>query len=555
MFAGFRRHQKWIWAAVIAVIIPSFVIFFTQTGNLPSVGGGGGQYGSLNSRPITQEEFYAARKEANLSFFFRYGDWPERQDLARRANFNAMQETYTRLLLAEKVREFGITVSPESVAKWVRDNVMDPQRNIFGVSYDRFVREVLRKGGCSGDDFERWVRNTVGIQQLVSLAGLGGRLVTPQEAEALYRQEHEEVSTEAVFFHASNYLASVTATPEALSQFHSNRLSAYFLPERVEVNYVKFEATNYFAEADRQLAQVTNLTQQVEMVYLQQGTNFYKDATGNPLPPDAAKVRVREELRLRQAVLAARRVASEFAIKVLESPTVTNLDLVARAYKLPVKSTAPFGLEGPTDIKVGESFATAAFALTPEEPIAPATLPADDGVYVIALKQKYQRKLQDFEAVRDRVTEDYRREQSQELAFKAAEEFHRTLTNGLAQGRAFAVICAEAKVKPQALPAFSASTRLLDANIEDLVSLRQLQSTGLMLRTGQASGVEPIRTGMMVLYLRSRLPASEAKLKEDLPVYTARLRQYRQGAVFEEWLQRQFQSGSLSVPKGVETEM
>jgi hypothetical protein len=220
-----------------------------------------------------------------------------------------------------------------------------------------------------------------------------------------------------------------------------------------------------------------------------------------------------------------------------------------------VRTTAPFGLEGPQDIDVEDNFTQAAFALTPAEPIAGATLPAEDGVYIIALKEKFPRKLQDLAAVRARVEEDYRRELSQEAALKAADAFHQQLTNGLAQGKAFTVICTGALVKPTPIPPFSASTRTLEGEIEQVVDLRQLQSTGLMVKPGQASGVTPTRTGAMVLFVRSRLPVSETKLKEELPLYTTRLRQFRQNMLFDEWLQRQFQTGGLNIPKGVETEM
>ena len=55
----------------------------------------------------------------------------------------------------------------------------------------------------------------------------------------LYKREHQEVATEAVFFSASNYLAGVTVPPSALAQFYTNRLAVYRLPERVQVSYVR----------------------------------------------------------------------------------------------------------------------------------------------------------------------------------------------------------------------------------------------------------------------------------------------------------------------------
>ena len=558
MFAGFRRFQKWIWLGAIIVVIPSFVLFFTPKGDFPMLGGGGGgNFGTVNGRVISREEYLAARKEAVLSFFLRFGEWPTRLDIMQRVGFNLEQEIYTRILLVEKLQEWNIRIDPASTAQWVRENLMDSSGRIFGRTFDRFVSEILSEGGVSADDLERFARNAVGIRRLGTLLGVGGRLVPPQEAEALYRQENEEVSTEVVFFHASNFVAKVSLADDALRRFYTNRLANYRLPERVQVNYIKFEATNHLAEADQKLAQTTNLNQVLEISYLQRGgTNFYTDDKGQPLSFEQAKDRVREEERLRLAVLAARREASEFATVLLdmEPMKVANLEALAKERGRTVGTTEPFDRAGPLELKVGSAFVQAAFALTAVDPIAQMTIPAEDGVYVIALKERLPSQEQPFEAVREKVVTDYQGSESEELARVAAEGFHQALTNSLAQGKGFSVVCADMRVTPQALPPFSASTQFIEG-LGDSVSLRQLQNIALDLAPGKASGVVPIRSGSMVLYVRSRLPVSETKLKEELPAFAARLRQVRSGQAFEEWLQQQFQTGALTVPRDREESM
>ena len=59
------------------------------------------------------------------------------------------------------------------------------------------------------------MRHYMGVQELIATVGLGGKLVTPQEIRDLYKREHEELATAAVFFSASNYLAGVTVPPDA----------------------------------------------------------------------------------------------------------------------------------------------------------------------------------------------------------------------------------------------------------------------------------------------------------------------------------------------------
>ena len=138
------------------------------------------------------------------------------------------------------------------------------------------MEKILKPEGLDYDDFERFIRHNLGIQQLFMTAALSGTLVTPQEAETLYRNEHRDMDTAAVFFSASNYLASVAPTPAELSQFYTNQLANYRIPERIEVNYVKFNITNYLAAAQ---AALTNLDQIIDQNYKKYATNAESRAT------------------------------------------------------------------------------------------------------------------------------------------------------------------------------------------------------------------------------------------------------------------------------------
>ena len=143
-----------------------------------------------------------------------------------------------------------------------------------------FIQQVLQPRGFELDDLERFVRHYMGVQELIATVGLSGKLVTPQEIRDLYKREHEELATAAVFFSASNYLAGVTVPPDAVTQFYTNRLAVYRIPDRVQVSYVRFDLTNFLAEANQELARMTNLDLQIEEAYRQGGTNFLREVEG-----------------------------------------------------------------------------------------------------------------------------------------------------------------------------------------------------------------------------------------------------------------------------------
>ncbi len=123
-------------------------------------------------------------------------------------------------------------------------------RNGQAVPMSQFLERVLQPEGLDAADFQRFVRDDLTIQQLIQALGLSGALVPPQEAGQLYDREHQEVSAQAVFFSATNYLAQVTVTPAAVAQFYTNNMAVYREPDRVQVNYVAYDLTNYFAAAE-----------------------------------------------------------------------------------------------------------------------------------------------------------------------------------------------------------------------------------------------------------------------------------------------------------------
>src|SRR5437879_3515620 len=115
MFGHIRRHQKWLMIVFSALVIVSFVVFIDPTtgrrGRGRSIfGGGAGEFGNLNGRAISAEEYEQAGSEAKLEYlFFGSGRWPD-EDEASRQFFNLDARIQRRLILAEKLKDLNIQV-------------------------------------------------------------------------------------------------------------------------------------------------------------------------------------------------------------------------------------------------------------------------------------------------------------------------------------------------------------------------------------------------------------------------------------------------------------
>lgn len=547
MFQHIRRHQKWLWIVISGAVIASFVIYFTPDAKV-GMGSRGGSvdYGRINGRPVTQKDLMTAYTEARLRYLFAYGNWPGNDEFGRQMGFDLNTEAENRLFLAEKIRELGIQVSDQEVGDWIAEMFSDRQTKTFKrEAYEQFVQARLGEQNIKESTFQDFVRHEIAVGHLIFVAGMSGHLVPPREAEARYRRDHEQMTASVLTFSISNYLAGVTLDQTALMTFYTNRMAEYRLPERVAVNYVRFDATNFFGEVDQQFAKITNYVQMVESEYAKRGADSFKDAAGKVLDAEAAKAQIRQEHRMEAALVAARRKASTFVEELLNDfengPTKGKTDLLelkAAAKGMAVAATAPFSQrEGPREMRTMATFGQVAFKLNAEEPYS-NPVPDEETVYVLSLKQRLPSENPPFDTVRDRVTESFRRNQALEAARSASRTLQSTLSTGLAGGRKFEDLCAEAKVSAVKVPGFSLATTSLPAE-NQRIPLMELKNIASALAPGKLSESVTTRDGAMLVYLHERLPADESKMKAELPAFLKTLREGRNYEAFNEWFRKE----------------
>ncbi|MFO1477004.1 MAG: peptidylprolyl isomerase [Verrucomicrobiota bacterium] len=524
MIGTIRKHSTWLWIVIIAAVIVTFV-YWGGAGRGGNGRGGRVNLGAIDGRPITMDEFTQAQREVNLRFILQYG--PDADP--RKVGFDINRETYQWLFYLRELEAFGIQVDSASVAQEARRILS----NFNGrVPFDPY-----------GGDFQRFLRHNLGIQQMASMLGLSGRLVGPDEARGYYIREHQELATEAVFFSASNYLASVPApTPAALGQYYTNEMAAYRLPDRVQVSYVAFNITNYFARAAQER---TNLDQVVEADLANLGTNYLRFGK----TPEEVKARLRDERIRQQAELDARRDANAFASAVFDMNPVApeNLELYAKTNGLKAQVSAPFDEEfGPREFDGGPNFAKVAFGLTPANPFAEPIV-GDGVVYVMAYNRQIPSQVPPLADVRDKVTADFKFTQALQQARAAGDAFYQAATNGLAHGKKFDAVCAEAKVKPVTLPPFSLSTREVPET-GDRVGIYQLKELAFTTPPGKLSPFTSTRDGGLALYVVQRLPIDEAKMKADMPAFLNALMRTRQNEALNAWMAQQIGTSLRETP-------
>jgi hypothetical protein len=562
MIGTIRRHTKWLWWGIIVATISTFVFYLSPSQRLGSGyhDSSNPDLGSINGEPITPAQLRAAEREARLFYFLRTHTWPDPSDQNKQILHMAEQGLVVQSIL----KEDKIIATTDAAARFTKQ--------IFGVPPDQAMpldkfnewvqNELMHKGELNLDDFDRFARHQAAQDYLMSLFGMSGKLITPKEAEFFYRRENESMVTEVASFPTTNYYAATAPTEADLQNYFTNRLAEYRLPDRVQINYVLFDPTssNYMAKADKLVG--TNVDEKAAELYHQQGPDVFKDESGQPLTEAEAEAKIKKQMRLYAAFQEARKAANEFLAALSEGHddahpyAASDLEKLAKARNLAFKTTEPFDEKtGSKDLDLPAKAMHVLFSLRADAPddleksmlYVPSPLVGETNVYVAGLQLRLPSQLQTLAAVRDQVVKDYREAKALALAKDAGEQFAGAVQAGLTQGKTFDAVCAAQKVKPEMLPPFALVTTNLPAGW-DKSSFQHLQEAVFSVPTDQSSKYIPTTDGGLVAYVKTRLAADEDRMKQELPFYLARMREQRQIAAYQEWLNRQIQLRLIPPP-------
>ena len=544
MFGTIRKHQTWLWVVIIGIMIFGLIQWQNQLGKSGGGERGGGTFGAIDGHPITDTEMRHAQKDASLNYFINTHEWPDIG--APRAGWNQTIETYKQVFLVRKLQQYDIHTDPDLVARYAAV-VIQRFGNGETIPPETFVSQALTPHGITTEDFQRFLEHSLSVQQLAAIVGNSGKLVSPAEIQSLYVRDHQERTADAVFFSASNYLATAPEpAPTALQQFYTSNTNEYALPDQMQLSYVFFNITNFLPQAEKDLG--TNLSTEVEAAYRRAGTN----AITFGKTPDEAKAKIREFFIRQDAISNAYTKALSFQTEVMaKEPTrAENLSAIAKEKGLEAKVTEPFDKEyGPNELHLSSSFpVTSLFNLSAEDPFPDLPVRGVDGVYVVGFNKFVPAHVPPLDQIRSRVVADYKFVQARRTAQVNGSTFAQTIDKGLAQRESFSAICAEAKVKPVEVPAFSQSSESVP-QVEDHVDLATFKRFAFDTPVGKASEFLPTSTGGFVVYVRQQLPIDPLKMQTDLPEFSKSIRQERQNAAFEAWFGKEANAALGAIPE------
>lgn len=551
MFTFIRKH-RYLTSFFMLLVVASFVWFYTDRSHV-GVGSNQADLGSIQGKPITVRQYIEAKNEVMLIHFFRFQDWPRAGSMSEQMGWNTDRQTTERLFMVSRLKELNIEIGDEAVARQVAQMFRGAPGTSVADAYKNFLEKNLKAQQLTDEDFRRFLKHELAIQQLGSAISAGGRLITPATAEAAYKQENEQVDTKTVIFTASNYVAQAKANidPKALTQYYSNLVQNYNLPERAQVAYVEFDPINFLAEASKEMLKRTDLAQQIDKVYLQRGANFYKDEKDQPLSPDKAKEKIRDEIRKEFSQQVARQQAYAFASELMEIQPLAakNLKTLADKKSFKMMETEPFTfVDGPKGIKEARDFSSKSFQLSPQTPFTDEPVEAEGVYYVLGYVNRLPVQPQTFEVVKAKVEQDYVKNRSRELAQEAGKAFAEAVKAGLTAGKKFEDVAKEKKLTVLDVAPFSRAARSIPEVEAISVSTFQYRAAATAHKAGEMSGFVSAGDGGFVLFVEKYLPADETKMQAEIKEYLENLRSRQANVVFNEWVSTELVTANMTGP-------
>jgi len=537
MIGTIRKHSAVLWWIIVVAVIVSFVVWIGPAGS--ALGGRAttrGEYGDVDGRPVKQAAIQDAYRQALLRERLQrsQGAMPD----------EARVQMAGQMVFADfKIASMGIVVSDEALADFIRERYKDPAT---GQSrYANLVSE-LTAIGAREEDMLAMERRGIGQSVLADVLSIPEALMTPREAEQEYRREHEEVSASAVFFTGTNFLSRVSVTPEAIGRFFTNRMASYQVPEKFVLAYLRFPGSNHLAAAEAELAQMPDLTNRMEKVYAQRGTNDFMDDQGATLSKPAAMARIRQEAARESANLKAREAAVAFYNELSQKTPIKpdTLEATAAQRGLKVAITQPFArMDTPVGLEGLPGVGSTVESLLGETPLSEPLI-GTDGAYLLSLKVRIPVSTPPLEAVRARVTEDFRRQEALQAARTAGQAFQAAVTNALANGKTFAATATGQRYSAVDLPSFSLSSTTV-AGLPPGADLASLKNAAFALQPGQVGNFAFSREGGFVLYLKDRKAPTPEAIKAGLAAYVAEQRSRRARGPFVQWFTTEWEKSGL----------
>jgi len=514
----FQHHFKWLFLALLVVVIISFVFITNASSGL----GSGGQP-KIPDRPYyglnlsKQEDQRTLIEDAQLSLFLRQ---PAFQQPSEAEIQEYALERHAALHFADQINLPAPAPDSPEFAAYIQtlgrfsgpDGKFDPK------AYSAFIDSLKTNPRLTEGDVARVLLDDVRAQAYQNLLGGPGYVLASDLAEQVARRD-TRWSLALAELDGKTFAPRIDTSDTALSAWFENNARRYEIGPRVSVAAVTVPSAR-FADS------VTLAESEVRAAYDANPARYpapagakaeaaIDPATGKPKDADAAFALVRSQveadLRKQRADKAALALADDLAVKLLEQRVAPEkLAAFLAPQNLSLRELGPVGEDAvPAALGGAASTQVAAEALrlTADRPYS-NPLPVPEGASILVWRENIASRVPALAEVREKALADYQAAEKRRLFNEAGRKLRETVAADLAAGKAFAdsvnaaAQAAGLKVEIKTPAPFSLTQPPQDLNYSAFQALATLNQ-------GQVSDFIPSgeNTALLVHALKKEAPA------------------------------------------------
>lgn len=423
----FHKHGRLAFGLLTLFIIVPFVLYFSvapdEIFNALSFGSAKSNIEVYGKR-VSQKELDKSITDAMISMTVQ--GWP--------IDFNSSStvQQFTpsavdRIILLKEVNTLKISPNDASLAAYLKTLPIFQSEN--GFNYDRYKMMIYALGryGITQTDIESALREDVSIAMLKDIIS-NEVLVTEKGTLDYYNNLNQTYSVKVADFKAKDYLSKVVINEKDLQSYFGSNSSKYLTPRKSKAIIVKFGFALYRADAEKSVTQLA-----VDEYYQANKANY------SSMKEKEAKAKIKDELIDDFSKTAAKSKAQEFAVgayKALEQSgqVVANpasvFENYAKKLKLETFKTSNWvSADGELIENIGKepALVTQISSLFLDQPVTNA-VEGKKAYFVALLTDRIEAKNATLPEVKNKVTDDYKNEQSLVLARNAASKFKEEAT-------------------------------------------------------------------------------------------------------------------------------
>lgn len=446
----FQQHFKWLFLALLVVVIISFV-FITNA----SSGLGSGANQKLPDRPFfginlaKPEDVKALFQDAQLSLHLSrpaFREEPSQAELEQHA-----LERHAALHLSDKLNLPAPTPDSPEFAAFIQSlgRFAGPDGKFDPKAYAAFIDSLKTNPRLTEGDVARVLLDDVRVDAYKKLLGGPGYVLASDLAEQI-AQRDTRWTLAIASIDGKAFAPRIDTSDTTVSAWFETNSRRYEISPRVSVAAIKVPATRFAdsvsaTEAEVRAAYEANPSRYPVPAPLKAPEVKIDPATGKDQNADASFALVRglveADVRKQKAEKAALVVADDLAVKLLEQRVAPDkLPAFVASQNLALEEIGPVGdnsvpasLGGSSSRQISEE----ALRLSADRPYS-NPLPVAGGAAILVWRETIPARVPAFAEVRDKAIADYQAAEKRRLFNEAGRKLREDVAAALASGKAFA---------------------------------------------------------------------------------------------------------------------